>query len=101
MGNVGGKINAISVSGNESAVSVTAAYIAPEAPSDGRSLCAELLAPSEAAALKAAATDVVLPAFMEADISERSCDTRRGNWMRALKTCETRPEKSPPKVDTA
>jgi len=35
MGKVGGTSRAISVSGNPSAVSTTAAYMAPEAPSDG------------------------------------------------------------------
>jgi hypothetical protein len=35
IGNVGGMRRAISVSGKPSAVSVTVAYIAPEAPKDG------------------------------------------------------------------
>jgi len=75
-----------SASGYPSAVSVTAAYIAPEAPREGKISGrpnALFIGAALAAAVVAAALDV------------ESCDRRRGNIIRVAAIWETRPEKRP------
>lgn len=62
MGNDGGNKRAISVLGKARAVRVTALYIAPEAPSEGRMEGAEVSATAAAAAVLAVVVDGVADA---------------------------------------
>jgi len=95
---VGRNIGLTIVSGNPRAVSVTDAYIAPEAPSDGKISIPDR--PNKLP-LETVLTAVAV-ALADADaVVAESCDMRRGYIILVLTIWDTRPEKMPAEIKNA
>lgn len=97
MGYEGGMNSAIWESGNASAVIVTAAYMAPDAPKLGRMSRVFLFAAvfPAADAVVAATALAHVSVFRAVFVEEASSATRRGYRNLALTIWDTKPEKSP------
>lgn len=98
MGYVGGMNSETCESGNASAVTITVAHTAPDAPRLGkisRTLDFVTVEAAEATGCADAATAVAQVSVFTTVLGKASCATRRGYLNFTFTICDTRPENMP------